>query len=165
MAFATYQIAKYLKKWSTMPVKYETTVRTKAPLSMAMDYYMQPENFTKVHPGFFKEVKVLSREGDVVRAVEVAGMSGRKMRFVNRMTANRSENQMVIETIEGAGKGSRITMAFKATPTGTEIHIMAEMEFGPLGTFVRWTAKSFDKVAAEDAGALDAMQRVARSTH
>jgi len=141
-----------------MPVKFEVTKQSKAPMSKAMEYYMHPENLPKVHPSFVKEVKVISADGDTIMLEEQMEMLGRKLKAVNKMVRNSTEHKFEIDTLEGDGKGSKITIALKETPSGTEIHYSADMELGPLGFFARGPAKSsFEKVADEDAKALDAM--------
>ena len=141
-----------------MPTKYEVTKQTKAPISKAMDYFFHPENLPKIHPSFVKEVKITSSEGDTITLEQRMEMMGRKLRTVSKMTRDSAQNKFEIDTLEGDGKGSRITIALKEIPTGTEMHYSAAMEFGALGFFIKGPAKaSFEKVADEDAKALDAM--------
>jgi hypothetical protein len=141
-----------------MPTKYDTVRQTKAPLSKAIEYYRHPENLPKVHPDFVKDVKIISTEGDTINLEQHMEMMGRNIRAVNKMAWNSAENRFVIDTLEGDGKGSKITIDLKETPSGTEMHYWAEMEFGAMGFFVKGRAKSsFEKVADEDAKALDAM--------
>jgi hypothetical protein len=141
-----------------MPTSFEVTKQTKAPIDKAMDYYGHPENLPKYHPDFIKESKVLSSEGDIFTVEEHAEMMGRKLRFVNRMTLKRDLHQIDVDTTEGDGKGSKIAITLKAIPTGTELHYRADMEFGALGFFIKGRAKaSFEKVAEEDARALDSL--------
>jgi hypothetical protein len=141
-----------------MPTKYDIVKQTKAPLSKAAEYYMHPENLPKVHPDFVKDVKIISRDGDTIMLEQQMEMMGRKLKASNRMTWNSAENRVEVNTLEGDGKGSKITIGLKAIPSGTEMHYWAEMEFGALGFFVKGRAKSsFEKVADEDAKALDAM--------
>jgi hypothetical protein len=141
-----------------MPAKFEVTKQTKASLSKAMDYYMHPENLPKVHPGFVKEVKVMSAEGDTIMLEQHAEIMGRHLKAVNKMTRNSGEHKFEIDTMEGDGKGSKITIALKEIPTGTELHYWAELELGPLGLFAKGPAKStFERTADEDAKAMDSM--------
>jgi len=141
-----------------MPTKYDTVVQTKAPMSKAMEYYSHPENLTKVHPDFVKGVNILGKEGNTIRLEQNMEMMGRKLRAVNTMTRNDADHKIEVNTIDGDGKGSKITIALKEVPSGTEMHYWAEMEFGALGFFIKGKAKaSFEKVAMEDAKALDSM--------
>ncbi len=141
-----------------MPTKYDVVKQTKAPINKAIEYYSHPENLPKVHPDFVKEVKIISTEGDTTKLEQHMEMMGRKLRSVNTMKWNDSERKFEINTVEGDGKGSKITIALREIPAGTEMHYWAEMEFGALGFFIKGKAKaSFEKVAEEDARALDAM--------
>ncbi|HUH99549.1 MAG TPA: SRPBCC family protein [Nitrososphaerales archaeon] len=141
-----------------MPTKYDTVVQTKAPMSKAMDYYSHPENLPKVHPDFVKDVKIISTEGNTTKLEQHMEMMGRNLKAVNTMTRDEMAHKFLVNTIEGDGKGSKITIELKEVPSGTEIHYWAEMEFGALGFFIKGRAKqSFEKVAQEDAKALDAM--------
>src|SRR5215470_11958829 len=125
-----------------MPARFETTIQTKAPVARALDYYMHPENLPKVHPGFVKDVKILSREGDVITLEQHGEIMGRKIKSTNKMTLDRSTNTLNIDTIEGDGRGSKITMAVKEVPTGTEVRYSAALELGALGFFAKGPAKS-----------------------
>jgi hypothetical protein len=141
-----------------MPTKYDVVKHTKAPMNKAMDYYMHPENLPKIHPDFVKDVKITSRQGDTIMIEQRMEMMGRKLMAVNKMMWNGAEKKLEVDTLEGDGKGSKITIALKEIPSGTEVHYWAEMEFGALGFFIKGRAKaSFEKVAEEDAKALDAM--------
>jgi len=141
-----------------MPTKWEVTKQTKASLSQAMDYYMHPENLPKIHPNFVKEVKIISTEGDTINLEQHMHIMGRNLRAVNKLVRNSDEHKFEINTLEGDGKGSKIVIGLKETPSGTDLHYWAEMELGALGFFAKGPAKSnFEKVAEEDAKALDAL--------
>lgn len=141
-----------------MPTKYDVVKQTKAPLSKAVEYYSHPENLPKVHPDFVKDVKIISREGSTIKLEQQMEMMGRRLKAVNAMVWDGANNKFEVSTLEGDGKGSKITIELKEIPSGTEMHYWAEMEFGALGFFIKGRAKdSFVKVADEDAKALDAM--------
>lgn len=141
-----------------MPTKYDTVVQTKATIGKAMDYYFHPENLPKVHPDFVKDVKILSTEGDTIKLEQHMEMMGRHLKAVNTMTRDSAAHKFVVDTTDGDGKGSKITIDLKEAASGTEVHYWAEMEFGALGFFIKGKAKqSFEKVAQEDAKALDSL--------
>ena len=141
-----------------MATKFEVNKQTKASLSQAMDYYMHPENLPKVHPSFVKEVKIMSAEGDTINLEQHMHIMGRNLRAVNKLVRNSGEHKFEINTLEGDGKGSKIMIELKETPSGTDLHYWAEMELGALGFFAKGPARSnFEKVAEEDAKALDAL--------
>jgi hypothetical protein len=141
-----------------MPARFETTIQTKAPLTKALDYYTHPENLPKIHPGFVKDVKIISRDGDVVTLEQHAEIMGRKIKSVNKMTLDRPTNTFNIDTLDGDGKGSKIVMVVKEIPTGTEVHYSAALELGALGFFAKGPAKStFERTAQEDRQQLDTL--------
>jgi carbon monoxide dehydrogenase subunit G len=142
-----------------MPTNWEKTGHTKAPLAKAIDYYMHPENLPKVHPGFVKEVKVISREGDNIKVEQRAAIMGRKIQTVNNLTLDRATNTFHVDVVEGDGRGSKITMALKEAAGGTDVKYSASMELGPLGFFAKGPAKgNFEKTVDEDMAAMDALQ-------
>ncbi len=140
-----------------MPTKWEFTRQTKAPISKVIDYFMHPENLSKLHSDFVKQVTVKSREGDAVVFEQQMEMMKRRIVSQNRLTLDRQQNKITVDTFEGDGKGSRVTMVMKEVPEGgTEVGYVAEMELGPLGFFAKGPAKSaMEKVVNEDAANLD----------
>jgi hypothetical protein len=141
-----------------MATKWEFTRQTKAPVSKAIDYFMHPENLSKLHSDFIKQITIKGTEGDTITFEQQMEMMRRKIVSQNKLTLNRQDNKITVDTFDGDGKGSRVTMALRELPTGgTEIHYMAEMELGPLGFFAKGPAKSaMEKVTEEDARNLDA---------
>jgi hypothetical protein len=142
-----------------MPTRWEFTRQTKAPVSKAIDYFMHPENLSKVHGDFVKQVTIKSNEGDTITFEQQMEMMRRRIVSQNKMTIDRQQNKVVVDTFDGDGKGSKVTMAMKPLPDGgTEINYVAEMELGPLGFFAKGPAKSaMEKVVNEDAKNLDAL--------
>jgi hypothetical protein len=140
-----------------MPAKFDVTRQTKVPIQKAMDYFSHPEDQPKVHPDFVKSVTVKSSQGDSILFEQQMAVMGRKLVSQNKMIVNRAENRIEIDTLEGDGKGSKITLSFAPNQAGTEIKWHAEMELGPLGLLAKGPARSqFEKVATEDAANLDA---------
>jgi hypothetical protein len=102
-------------------------------------------------------VTLKGSEGDPINFEQQMAMMGRKIISQNRMVVNRAENRIEINTLEGDGKGSKITLSLLPNQAGTEIKYHAEMELGALGMFAKGSAKSaMEKVATEDAAQLDA---------
>jgi hypothetical protein len=140
-----------------MATKWDFSRQTKAPVPKVIEYFTHPENLPKRHPDFMKSVTIKSQEGDVVTFEQQMELMRRKINSLNTLTLNRAENRIEINTMEGDGKGSKITMSFSPNQAGTQINYHAEMELGALGIFAKGPAKSaMEKVATEDAGFLDA---------
>jgi len=73
------------------------------------------------------------------------------------MIRNDAEHKFEINTLEGDGKGSKITIALKEIPSGRRCTTGRRWSSGT-GFFIKGKAKaSFEKVAEEDAKALEAM--------
>lgn len=141
-----------------MATKWDISTQTKASVSQAIDYFTHPENLPKIHPDFVKSVTIKGRDGDVVTFEQQMELMRRKITSQNKLTANRAENRIEINTLDGDGKGSKITMNFVPSQSGTQINYHAEMELGALGMFAKGPAKSaMEKVAKEDAGQLDSI--------
>ncbi len=128
-------------------------------MAKAVEYFMHPENLSKLHSDFVKQVTIKGTEGDTITFEQQMEMMRRRIVSQNKLTFNRMENKIVVDTFDGYGKGSKVTMALKELPNGgTEINYLAEMELGPLGFFAKGPAKSaMEKVTLEDAKNLDAM--------
>jgi len=140
-----------------MVTKWDLSRQTKAPVPKVIEYFTHPENLPKRHPDFMKSVTIKSQEGDAVTFEQQMELMRRKINSLNKLTLNRAENRIEINTMEGDGKGSKITMSFSPNQAGTQINYHAEMELGALGIFAKGPAKSaMEKVATEDAGFLDA---------
>jgi len=142
-----------------MTTKWEFTRQTKAPVPKVIEYFMHPENLPKLHPDFAKQVTIKGTEGDTINFEQQLELMKRKLNSVNKLTLNRDEKKLEINTLEGDGKGSRITMALTEIPNGgTEVKYIAEMELGRLGFFAKGPAKSaMERVIDEDARHLDAL--------
>ena len=141
-----------------MATKWEFTRQTKAPISKTMDYFMHPENLPKLHSEFVKSVTMKGTEGDTITFEQQMEMMRRKIVSQNKLSLWRQDNKITIDTFEGDGKGSKITMAFTEVQGGTEIKYTAEMELGRIGFFAKGPARSaMEKVADEDAKNLDSM--------
>jgi hypothetical protein len=142
-----------------MATKWEFKRQTKAPISKVIDYFSHPENLPKVHSDFVKSVTIKGSDQNTINFEQQMELMKRKLVSQNRMTINHSENKVVVDTLDGDGKGSKVTMALEETPGGgTEIDYLAEMELGPLGFFAKGPAKNaMEKVADEDAKNLDAL--------
>ena len=141
-----------------MPTDWEKTGKTKAPILKAIEFYMHPENLPKVHPNFVKEVKVLESEGGVIRIEQHAAMMGKKIRSVNTLTFDETTQTLHVDTLEGDGKGSKVTMTLKQVADGTEVKYSASLELGRLGLFAKGPAKGqFERTVDEDMAAMDAL--------
>ncbi len=97
-----------------MPAKWDITTQTKAPVPKVLEYFTHPENLPKVHPDFVKLVTIKGREDDTVNFEQQMELMRRKIVSQNKMMMNRAENKIEINTLDGDGKGSKISMSLCA---------------------------------------------------
>jgi hypothetical protein len=141
-----------------MATKWERTGQTKAPISKAIEFFMNPENRAKVQPKLVKEVKILSREGDTITWEQRSRRLGMNIRSVTKHSLDRASNTFEIQVTDGPAKGSIMTRALKSIPTGTEVHCTYSLKAGALGLFMKGRAKkTFEDTVDEDMKALDAL--------
>ncbi|MDG6949109.1 MAG: hypothetical protein JRM77_04515 [Nitrososphaerota archaeon] len=120
--------------------------KTQAPISKAIEFCMHPENLPKVHPNLVKEVEVLGYGGGV-RIEQHAAMMGKKISSINTLTFDEATQTLYVDTLEGDGKGSKVTMALKQVADGTEVKYSASLELGRLGLFAKGPAKGqFERI-------------------
>jgi hypothetical protein len=149
-----------------MPTKFELTRQTKARISDTMDFIINdyPELMTQLSPDVFKQVTIKSRDADNVTYEWRGEFMRRKMVGVNRITLNRGARTAVEETIEGTGKGSKMTHSLRELPNGTELHYTSAMEFGALGFLAKGAWKSvIEKALDEIVKMLDARGKSMKS--
>ena len=133
-----------------MPTNFEFTRQTKASISDTMDFWTHPEFMPQLNPTVFKQVTIKSKDADTVTYEWRGELMRRKMIGVNKLSLNRDTRTIVEETIEGTGKGSKMTHSFKELPNGTEDKYTASMEMEPLGFLAKgaWESvveKGFDE--------------------
>ena len=144
-----------------MPTNFEFTRQTKANISDTMDFYMHPEFMAQISPDVFKQVTIKSKDADTITYEWRGEFMRRKMIGVNKLTLNKDARTIVEETIEGSGKGSKMTHSFKELPNGTEMKYTQAMEFGALGFLAKGAWKSVvEKGFDEAVKRLDAKPRV-----
>jgi hypothetical protein len=140
-----------------MPTRFEITRQSKANIADTMDFHMHPETYPQISPDVFKQVTIMSKDADSVTFEWRGEFMRRKMVGVNRITRNREAHTVIEETIEGAGKGSKMTHSLRELPNGTEDHYTAAMEFGVLGFLAKGAWKSvLEKAFDEGVKRLDA---------
>jgi hypothetical protein len=141
-----------------MTTKWEKTGQTRAPLSKAIEYYMNPENSRNSAPKFVREIKILSREGDTVTWEQHSAIMGMRLRSVVKTSLNRASNTFETQAMSGSGKGTIMTRTLKSIPTGTEVRYTYDMHLPVLGFLVRGRGKKiFEHTVDEDMKALDSV--------
>jgi uncharacterized membrane protein len=90
-------------------------------------------NFEKAphYSHYWKSVKVRSREGNATTFDTEANVVGKTIKSVTRIVTHPNE-WMEAETLEGDGKGTKITSKFEPAPDGTRITIEGEIALPPI---------------------------------
>ncbi len=83
--------------------------------SFVSDFESAPE-----YSQYWKSVKLLNRVGNTAMYETVAEVEGRALKSQTRVTSNVNE-RMEAETVNGDGKGTRLTFTFKRVPDGTQL--------------------------------------------
>ena len=78
------------------------------------------------YSGYWKSVKVVKREGDSVTYETVAEAEGRHMSSLTRITP-RANQGLDTETVDGDGKGTRMSFNLTPLPEGTQLALQGEI--------------------------------------
>jgi len=78
------------------------------------------------YSNYWKSVKAVSREGNSAVYETVAEAEGRKIASKTRMTKYPNE-RIEAETIDGDGKGTKLTFRLQSIPTGTQITLEGDV--------------------------------------
>jgi uncharacterized membrane protein len=78
------------------------------------------------YSNYWKSVKQVKRDGNSVTYETVSEAEGRKMSSVTRITAQPSQ-RLDAETIDGDGKGTRMSFILTAIPEGTKLTLQGEI--------------------------------------
>ncbi len=116
-----------------------------------MAHFIKVEDMPKFHPKMARKVEVLEKSDSAIKYTLETKVMLKKMESVNNMSIDRAGGTLVTETLEGDGKGSRITMAFTEKDGRTDISLKASMELGVLGSIGKGMATSMWKEAIGEA--------------
>ena len=78
------------------------------------------------YSNYWKSVKAMSQEGNSAVYETVAEAEGRKIASKTRMTKYPNE-RIEAETIDGDGKGTKLTFRLQSIPTGTQITLEGDV--------------------------------------
>ena len=78
------------------------------------------------YSNYWKSVKLVKRDGNSATYETVAEAEGRKMSSVTRITAQPSQ-RLDTETVDGDGKGTRMSFILADVPGGTELTLHGEI--------------------------------------
>ena len=89
--------------------------------SFLSDFEKAPQYST-----YWKSVKAVKREGNLVTYETVAEAEGRKINSVTKITAQPSQ-RLDAETVDGDGKGTRMSFILAGVPDGTRLTLEGEI--------------------------------------
>lgn len=98
------------------------------------------ENLPNRFPQFFKSVKVLSREGNVVTTEDHAVMAGREMKQTTKHIITHPELDEV-HMLSGDAKDSHIITKYESIPEGTKITVEGDFKLAGKLKLVGFMAK------------------------
>jgi len=78
------------------------------------------------YSNYWKSVKLVKREGNVATYETVAEAEGRKMKAVTKITSQ-SNHRLDAETVDGDGKGTRMSFMLASVPEGSQLTLQGEI--------------------------------------
>ena len=118
-----------------MTLRIDLSKEVRSSVQHTLQYFMNVEDLPRFHPEYIKNVRIMHTQGsDNNKNIEFeqeASFHGKKIKSVNRLI--RYENSIIIETIDGNGKGSRTNIRCQElSPENTRITLEGELHYGLL---------------------------------
>lgn len=125
-----------------------TSVReVNASANQTLEYFMNIQDLPRFHPEFIKNVTILEQQANNITFRQEASFFGNNVSAINRLTKLPSNDTIIIETIDGSGKGSKFSLTWQETsPNNTHITLDGEFLFQsppgmPLDDVIRQVAE------------------------
>jgi uncharacterized membrane protein len=118
-----------------------------ASSDQVLEYLMNIQDLPRFHPEFIKNVTILEQQPNNITFRQEASFFGNNVSSVNRLTKLPSNDAIIIETIDGSGKGSKFSLTWQETsPNNTHITLDGEFLFQsppgmPLDDIIRQVAE------------------------
>ena len=118
-----------------------------ATSDQVLGYFMNIQDLPRFHPEFIKNVTILEQQANNITFRQEASFFGNNVSSVNRLTKLPSNDTIIIETIDGSGKGSKFSLTWQETsPNNTRITLNGEFLFQsppgmPLDDVIRQVAE------------------------
>jgi uncharacterized membrane protein len=101
-----------------------------ASADQVLEYFMNIEDLPRFHPEFIKNVTILEQQPNNITFKQEASFFGNNVSSINRLTKLPSNDTIIIETIDGSGKGSKFSLTWQETsPNNTHIALDGEFVF------------------------------------
>jgi uncharacterized membrane protein len=110
-------------------VQLTSSRQVNASADQVLEYFMNIQELPRFHPEFIKNVTILEQQANnIITFKQEASFFGNNVSSVNRLTKLPSNDTIIIETIDGNGKGSKFSLTWQETsPNNT--HIILDGEF------------------------------------
>jgi uncharacterized membrane protein len=118
-----------------------------ASADQVLEYLMNIQDLPRFHPEFIKNVTILEQQANNITFKQEASFFGNNVSAINRLTKLPSNDTIIIETIDGSGKGSKFSLTWQETsPNNTHITLDGEFVFQsppgmPLDDVIRMVAE------------------------
>ncbi len=128
-------------------VQLTSSREVNASADQVLEYFMNIQDLPRFHPEFIKNVTILEQQANNITFRQEASFFGNNVSAINRLTKLPSNDTIIIETIDGSGKGSKFSLTWQETsPNNTQITLDGEFLFQsppgmPLDDIIRQVAE------------------------
>jgi uncharacterized membrane protein len=128
-------------------VQLTSTREVNASADQVLKYFMDIQHLPRFHPEFIKNVTILEQQANNITFRQEASFFGNNISSINKLTKLPSNDTIIIETIDGNGKGSKFSLTWQETsPNNTQITLDGEFVFQsppgmPLDDVIRQVAE------------------------
>jgi uncharacterized membrane protein len=128
-------------------IQLTSTREVNASADQVLEYLMNIQDLPRFHPEFIKNVTILEQQANNITFKQEASFFGNNISSINKLTKLPSNNEIIIETIDGSGKGSKFSLRWQETsPNNTHITLDGEFLFQsppgmPLDDVIRQVAE------------------------
>ena len=111
-------------------VQLTSSRQVNASADQVLEYFMNIQDLPRFHPEFIKNITILEQQANNITFRQEASFFGNNVSSVNRLTKLPSNDTIIIETIDGSGKGSKFSLTWQETsPNNTQITLDGEFLF------------------------------------
>ena len=128
-------------------VQLTSSREVNASADQVLEYFMNIQDLPRFHPEFIKNVTILEQQANNITFKQEASFFGNNVSSINKLTKLPSNDTIIIETIDGSGKGSKFSLTWQETsPNNTHITLDGEFVFQsppgmPLDDVIRQVAE------------------------
>ncbi len=128
-------------------VQLTSSREVNASADQVLEYFMNIQELPRFHPEFIKNVTILEQQANNITFKQEASFFGNNVSSINKLTKLPSNDTIIIETIDGSGKGSKFSLTWQETsPNNTHITLDGEFVFQsppgrPLDDVIRMVAE------------------------